>query len=149
MTASTNTLGGAALGAALTLGIVFTVTALKAPTTEALAPSLDATTSAAAPAVSARPALPVAETLRPAAQRPRPMAQPTVVRTVEPMTIEQEAPRVESKPSERSWKKTVMVIGGSTAAGAGIGGLVGGKTGALVGAAIGGGASTIYESAKR
>jgi hypothetical protein len=41
------------------------------------------------------------------------------------------------------------VIGGSTAAGAGVGGIFGGKKGALIGAAIGGGASTIYESLKK
>ena len=37
----------------------------------------------------------------------------------------------------------------STAAGAGIGGIVGGKKGALIGAAIGGGGSTIFESLKK
>jgi hypothetical protein len=41
-----------------------------------------------------------------------------------------------------------MIIGGSTAAGAGLGGIFGGKKGALIGAAIGGGASTIYETTK-
>ncbi|HSK09996.1 MAG TPA: hypothetical protein VK911_10480 [Vicinamibacterales bacterium] len=53
-----------------------------------------------------------------------------------------------TKPS-RSWKKTALVIGGSTAAGAGVGGIVGGKKGALIGAAVGGGASSIYEAVKR
>src|SRR5262245_25690106 len=52
--------------------------------------------------------------------------------------------RVERAP-ERDWKKTAMVIGGSTAAGAGIGAIFGGKKGALIGAALGGGAGTIYE----
>ena len=51
--------------------------------------------------------------------------------------------------SGRSWKKTAMVIGGSTAGGAGVGGLVGGKKGALIGAALGGGAASIYEASKR
>jgi hypothetical protein len=51
--------------------------------------------------------------------------------------------------SGRTWKKTALVIGGSTAAGAGIGGLIGGKKGALIGSAIGGGSSTIYEAMKR
>jgi len=50
------------------------------------------------------------------------------------------------RPS-RSWKKAAAVIGGTTAAGAGIGALVGGKKGALIGAAIGGGAGTVYEIA--
>jgi hypothetical protein len=49
-------------------------------------------------------------------------------------------------PTGRNWKKTGLIVGGSTAAGAGIGALVGGKTGALIGAAIGGGASSLYEA---
>ena len=44
----------------------------------------------------------------------------------------------------RDWQKTALIIGGSSAAGAGIGGLIGGKKGALIGAAIGGGASSLY-----
>jgi hypothetical protein len=51
--------------------------------------------------------------------------------------------------SGRSWQKTAMVIGGSTAGGAGVGGIMGGKKGALIGAAIGGGAASIYEASKR
>jgi hypothetical protein len=47
------------------------------------------------------------------------------------------------------WKRTAMVIGGSTAAGAGLGAIFGGKKGALIGAALGGGASTIYEVRRR
>ena len=49
----------------------------------------------------------------------------------------------------RDWKKTAMVIGGTTAAGAGIGAIFGGKKGALIGAALGGGAGTLYEVKKR
>jgi hypothetical protein len=54
----------------------------------------------------------------------------------------------DEKPA-RSWQKTALIIGGSTASGAGIGALIGGKKGALIGAAVGGGASTIYEVTKR
>lgn len=50
---------------------------------------------------------------------------------------------------QRSWTKTAMIVGGSAASGAGVGGLVGGKKGALVGAAIGGGAASIYEATRR
>ena len=50
--------------------------------------------------------------------------------------------------SRRNWKKTALLIGGSTATGAGVGAIVGGKKGALIGAAIGGGASTLYEARK-
>ena len=57
--------------------------------------------------------------------------------------------RYRSEQRHRSWQKSALIIGGSTATGAGIGGLVHGKTGALVGAALGGGASSIYEGARR
>lgn len=69
------------------------------------------------------------------------------VRTVE---VERE-PRgvVVERAPRRDWKKTAMLIGGTTAASAGLGGIFGGKKGALIGAAIGGGASTIYETTKR
>jgi hypothetical protein len=49
----------------------------------------------------------------------------------------------------RSWKKSALVIGGATAAGAATGALVGGKKGALIGAAAGAGAGTVYEVHKR
>jgi hypothetical protein len=49
----------------------------------------------------------------------------------------------------RNWKRTAMIVGGSTAAGAGVGAIIGGKKGALVGAALGGGASTLYEATRR
>lgn len=53
------------------------------------------------------------------------------------------------RPRGRDWKKTALVIGGTTATGAGLGAIFGGKKGALIGAAIGGGASSIYEARKR
>jgi len=49
----------------------------------------------------------------------------------------------------RSWGKTALVIGGSTATGAGIGGIVHGKKGALIGGALGAGVSSLYEGAHR
>lgn len=66
---------------------------------------------------------------------------PVVTRRVATRTTEVRAPR-------RDWKKTALVVGGSTATAAGIGGLIGGKKGALVGAALGGGVSTLYETTK-
>src|SRR5205807_1519035 len=52
------------------------------------------------------------------------------------------------RASGRDWKKAALIVGGTTAAGAGLGGIFGGGKGALIGAAIGGGASTIYEAIK-
>jgi len=49
----------------------------------------------------------------------------------------------------RTKTKTALMIAGSTATGAGVGGALKGKKGALIGAAIGGGTATIYEAAKR
>jgi hypothetical protein len=69
----------------------------------------------------------------------------TVYRSTEPRIVSQ---TVDTKP-ERSKTKTVLVIGGSAASGAGLGGLLGGKKGALVGAALGGGAASIYEATRR
>jgi hypothetical protein len=50
---------------------------------------------------------------------------------------------------KRSVKKSVAIIGGSAAAGAGIGALAGGKKGALIGAAIGGGGAAVWDQMTR
>jgi hypothetical protein len=50
---------------------------------------------------------------------------------------------------ERTATKTALMIGGSAAAGAGVGGALHGSKGALIGAAIGGGAASIYEATRR
>jgi hypothetical protein len=55
----------------------------------------------------------------------------------------------ETRPAQRSWQKSALLIGGSAGTGAGVGALVGGKKGALAGAAIGGGAAAIYDQVKR
>src|SRR5688572_2057569 len=79
---------------------------------------------------------------------PAPVVEARPVRTV----VTQPAPRrasVRVDEPRRNWKKTALLIGGSTAGGAGLGAVFGGKKGALIGAAIGGGASTIYEATKK
>jgi len=84
----------------------------------------------------------------PAPARTRTVAAPrqqTVYRSAEPQIVSR---TVDTKP-ERSKTKTALVIGGSAASGAGLGGLLGGKKGALVGAALGGGAASIYEATRR
>ena len=55
---------------------------------------------------------------------------------------------VERAP-ERTKTKTALMIAGSAATGAGVGGALKGTKGALIGAAVGGGAASIYEAAKR
>ena len=66
-----------------------------------------------------------------------------VVTHTSPQTV------VVDRTPRRDWTKTAMVIGGSSAAGAGLGAIFGGKKGALIGAALGGGAGTLYEVRKR
>ena len=82
----------------------------------------------------------------PVVVRQAPVATRTVYRTAAP---EQERVVYERSTPRRSWAKTAMVIGGSSAAGAGVGGLISGKKGALAGAALGGGAASIYEASRR
>ena len=82
----------------------------------------------------------------PVAQPAAVVPQRTVYRTAAPS---QERVVVQRERSGRTWQKTAMVIGGSTAGGAGVGAIVGGKKGALIGAALGGGAASIYEASKR
>ena len=50
---------------------------------------------------------------------------------------------------QRTKTKTALMIAGSAATGAGVGGALKGKKGAILGAAIGGGSASIYEAAKR
>ena len=49
----------------------------------------------------------------------------------------------------RSTKGSVLIIGGSTVGGAGIGAIIGGKKGALVGGLLGGAAGTVYDRTTR
>jgi hypothetical protein len=77
-----------------------------------------------------------------------PVSEVRTIRQVQPVQARQSAPRRTAARVERSgrdWGKTAMVIGGTSAAGAGIGALFGGKKGALIGATIGGGAGTLFE----
>ena len=84
---------------------------------------------------------------RPVAYRPAAAPRPaqTVYRSTEPRIVSQ---TVDTRP-QRSTTKTALVIGGSAASGAGVGGIFGGKKGALIGAALGGGAASIYEATRR
>jgi hypothetical protein len=65
-----------------------------------------------------------------------------------PVVRRRTAVRTVVRSPRRDWKKTALVVGGSTATAAGIGALVGGKKGALVGAALGGCASTLFETTR-
>jgi hypothetical protein len=86
-------------------------------------------------------------TLQPAAAPVVVRESPAPVRTVYRTAPVQE--RVVETAPRRSAAKTALIIGGSAASGAGVGGLIGGGKGALLGAAIGGGAASIYEATRR
>jgi hypothetical protein len=55
----------------------------------------------------------------------------------------------DDRRDDPSWGESAMIVGGTAAAGAGVGGLIGGTKGALIGAAIGGGGAAIYEGTRR
>jgi hypothetical protein len=55
----------------------------------------------------------------------------------------------DDRRDDKDWGETAMIVGGTAAAGAGVGGLIGGTKGALIGAAIGGGGAAIYEGTRR
>ena len=75
--------------------------------------------------------------------------RPAPVRTASAPVARSTSAQEPVREEGRSWKKTALIIGGSTGAGAGIGGIAGGKKGALIGAAIGGGSAAIFEAIKR
>jgi hypothetical protein len=77
-----------------------------------------------------------------------PVSDVRPVRTVQTSSAPVRRTATVERSSGRNWQKTALVIGGTTAAGAGLGAIFGGGKGALIGAAIGGGASTIYEATK-
>ena len=52
-------------------------------------------------------------------------------------------------PQGRTWKKSAIIIGGTTAAGAGVGAVMGGKKGAVKGGVVGLLGGTIYDIATR
>ena len=78
-----------------------------------------------------------------------PAARPATVASAAPAPRQTVRRTAVVEREGRDWKKTAMVIGGTTAAGAGLGAIFGGKKGAAIGAAIGGGAGTLYEVKKR
>ena len=75
-------------------------------------------------------------------------ARPVRYETARP-AARRSAVRYGEREPERTKTKSALMIAGSAAAGAGVGGALKGTKGALIGAAIGGGSASIYEAAKR
>ena len=146
----------AAAGAALISGVVMYAVGAKTTQVDAFqTPAMIETVDGGfVPASAVQYASrPVAAPVRTSAPRPtatRTVYHPVAAAPAPAVVQERVVTQEEVAPSdERSWKKTAMIIGGSTAAGAGVGGIMKGKKGALIGAAIGGGAASIYEATRR
>ena len=73
-------------------------------------------------------------------------SQPVATAVVERPVVYQEAPRVQRR---RSWEREVLIVAGSSGAGAAIGGVAGGGKGAAIGAVSGGIAGVVYDLATR
>ena len=97
----------------------------------------------AAPSIATTTVTPVRNT-----RRTTPASRPVYRAPVQEREVVQDQREI-AREDNRSWGKTAMIVGGSAAGGAGVGGIMGGKKGALIGAAIGGGAASIYEATQR
>jgi len=78
-----------------------------------------------------------------------PQPEPARTRVVE-RVVYRDAPA--PKPQvrrKRPGAESALIIGGSTAVGAGVGAVVGGKKGALIGAVVGGVGGTVYDRTTR
>jgi hypothetical protein len=80
--------------------------------------------------------------------RDRPVTSSRTVRRSSP-TYSRASTTYEPARRTRSWKKSAVIIGGTTAGGAGVGALLGGKSGAKKGAVAGLVGGTIYDIATR
>ena len=134
-----------AAGAALISGVAMYTAGARTAAVNAFvqAPALVETADGQGPYLAAAPAA-----LQPPPVRSEP-APPAGASAVRQPARAQARPAAERYEPSRSWTKTAMIIGGSAASGAGVGGIVDGRKGALIGAAIGGGAASIYEATRR
>lgn len=99
---------------------------------------------------AAAPLTPVTYANAPAALVPAVMyaAEEPAVRTAPAVRTQRTTSAARQVQRRPSWQKRLLIIGGSSGAGAGIGALVGGKKGALIGAAIGGGGAAVVDQVK-
>jgi hypothetical protein len=79
----------------------------------------------------------------------RPVVESAYEPEIQPSRVVRSQEPVRVKSNRRSWEKEALIIGGSAAAGAGIGAMAGGKKGAAIGAVSGGVAGLVYDLATR
>jgi hypothetical protein len=150
--------GGGALATSYFAGPSSTVNAAQpaAVAVPAVATGAVAPLGATALAPTLAPAVPTVQYItEPAAPATRTVVRRAPARTrsvyrassAEPVSSAQREPRLVRKT--RSTKGSVLIIGGSTVGGAGIGAIVGGKKGAVIGGLIGGAAGTVYDRTTR
>ena len=148
--------GGGALAASYFVGPSSTVNAAQPAAVAAPAVANGATAPMGATALAATPAVPTVQYItEPAPVVTRTVARPARTRNVyragtssgASTASAPQAPRLVRKT--RSTKGSVLIIGGSTVGGAGIGAIIGGKKGAVVGGLLGGAAGTIYDRTTR
>ena len=133
----------AAAAATLALGVTMCTTSAQAQEryTKALRPI-------AAPSIGAAPA---ARSERGAPWKGSRVEDRQIARSQRERVYQRERDGVydAARRDDRNWGETAMIVGGTAAAGAGVGGLIGGTKGALIGAAIGGGGAAIYEGTRQ
>lgn len=133
----------AAAAATLALGVTMCTTSAQAQErySKALRPI-------AAPSIGAAPA---ARNERGAAWKRSRVEDRQIARSQRERIYQREREDIydDDRPDDRNWGETAMIVGGTAAAGAGVGGLIGGTKGALIGAAIGGGGAAIYEGTRQ
>ena len=136
-------LGVLGLGALVIASTGRTTVAQPQPVPGTYATSFVPGTAPVVPATSFAPGAPVVQERIVYRDRP-------VTRTATRRAVSQPAP-VYSEPrrQSRSWKKSALIIGGSTAGGAGVGAVLGGASGAKKGAVVGLVGGTVYDIATR
>ena len=138
---------GAEAGYATTTGAVMPGMATAMPVSQ-FVPAIVPAQPAPQQVVYRDPVVPAARSTAPRSSAPRARtASNSTYSSAEPSYSRGSA--AEPAQQGRSWKKSAIIIGGSTAAGAGVGAVLGGGSGAKKGAVVGLLGGTIYDVATR
>jgi hypothetical protein len=138
----------AAAAATLALGVTMCTASAQAEERERYSKALR---PIAAPSINTAGAAPAARSERRVPWQGSRAGNRDIARSQRERIYDRERDRVyeDDRRDDPSWGESAMIVGGTAAAGAGVGGLIGGTKGALIGAAIGGGGAAIYEGTRR